>query len=66
MRWRRPEVGDVRVKRRFLLFPKTAWIKDTSDRETRWMEIASWKEVLEYPGPWMAATWRTLYWVDGK
>jgi len=34
----RPKTGDVRVRDKFLLFPKTI------DGETRWMERAKWVE----------------------
>ena len=40
MRWKAPEVGDVRKKKRFLFLPKEI------GGETRWMECAEWIEVF--------------------
>lgn len=41
MRWKldRPKDRDIRIKRRFLWFPKII------HREIRWLEVASWSEV---------------------
>ena len=41
MKWQiksRPQIGDIRIKEKFLLFPKS-----TND-EYRWLEKAKWKE----------------------
>ncbi len=56
MRWREPRDGDTRVRRGFLLFPKTI------SGETRWLEWARWQERYEasYESWWMAVAW-----VDG-
>lgn len=48
----KPQIGDFRIKTRFLLFPKTLPLNsfEKSARERRWLEKASWvqeyKEVL--------------------
>lgn len=38
MKKKHPEPNDIRVRKRFLLFPKTIGY------ETRWFEYASWEE----------------------
>lgn len=61
MRWRRPTVGDVRTVRRFLIFPKTLRIAHTQDRETRWLEYATWEEQFKVNAMgrkhWSAVRW---------
>jgi hypothetical protein len=55
-------VGETRIKRRFLLFPKT--IGDT----TRWFEIASWKQRLTVHQGCLEdgddLSWDNIEWVD--
>lgn len=65
MRWRRPEVGDVRVKRRFLFFPKTALYPGGDFAETRWLQVGAWEEELIEGWP-DADYWQTGCWVDDK
>lgn len=49
------KIGDVRFKKRFLLFPKTIF------PETRWLEYAEWAEefVMGLDGPY----WRPIGWL---
>ncbi len=57
MRWRVPDIGDKRVRSRFLFLPKR--IKS----ERRWLEVAKWEEqfVLDiYEGFY----WRPIRWVE--
>ena len=42
MRWRNNQVGDTRIQKKSLIFPKT--IGD----ETRWLEVAEWEETFKY------------------
>jgi len=43
--------GEQRIKRRFLFFPKTMHNKD-GERETRWLERASWRQYWYAHGMW--------------
>ena len=60
MRWKQNEKGDQRVRRRFLVLPKSI------GGEVRWLEVASWKEeFFELYGPngyW--SEWLGTEWVD--
>jgi len=40
----KPQVGDIRERRVFLLFPKTRCDENGNARETRWLEYATIKE----------------------
>lgn len=48
------ERGTIRVRKKFLWFPKEV------DREVRWLEKASWQERRvgnRYQGYWLAVEW---------
>jgi len=49
-----PKSGDLRVRAKFLLFPKRIGV------ETRWLEWASWVE--EYYVDWEVAFWKPRHW----
>ncbi len=50
MKWKRPCHGNLRIKKKFLWFPKT--IK----QETRWFEVATWEQLYHY-GSWLNSRW---------
>ena len=52
MRWKKNKVGDFRIVRRFLLFPRTI------NYETRWLEFATIKQ------QWYRDYCDDLYWID--
>lgn len=57
-----PKNGDTRIKTKFLLFPKKI------NRETRWLEKGSWKEMCDVyyspsQGDWVI-TWDEVNWID--
>lgn len=62
MRWKLPEHGDIRIVKKFLIFPKT--IK----RERRWLEYVSYYESCCYNyDPYTGGTsikWYPIEWVD--
>ncbi len=63
MRWKEYAELDHRIVRRFLLFPKNL------DGETRWLEWATFEQVLEeeYIGEWgegVMWVWKDKHWVD--
>lgn len=68
MRWYskpRPKYGDIRVKYKFLLFPK--WI----DGEWRWFERAAWTETFMREGvpyylEFCRGSWQATAWLDDK
>lgn len=61
VRIKRRKHGDRRIKKRFLLFPKTI------QNETRWMETASWEQYYKTykngynlnMGVWVDYKWRS-------
>lgn len=42
MRWKRPQIGDIRVVTKFLLFPCRIW------GDCRWLEYAALKQEYVY------------------
>lgn len=69
MRWhrifKRPAIGEKRIKRRFLFFPKRI------ECLTRWLEFAEWED--EFTEEWTSMEdggysfhWRPLIWTDLK
>ena len=62
MRW---EIKQGRVKRVFLLFPKTLTNFRTSKKETRWLEFANVSEVYIGPGLYIGE-WDEVYFVDDE
>lgn len=65
MKFKRPELGKSRVRRRFLLFPKRI------GGETRWLELATWKEEVAYrvdrqSRVYEGWTWKPVCWIDRK
>lgn len=60
---RNPQVGDIRIKTRFLLFPKIATTYDGKHTCFGWLQKASWKEVyhksFNFPGTWDFVDWVT-------
>jgi hypothetical protein len=58
--------GNIRIIKRFLLFPCRLRIRDTELYETRWLETVRIKQVLKnyYDGisPWWA--WEDVYFCD--
>lgn len=60
MRWNKPvyqspRVGDTRIVKRFLLFPKTL------NEETRWLE---WAEIMQGFSCFYSWDEHTFYWED--
>lgn len=55
MRWIKPDTGDVRVVKRFLIFPKTLLNPVSEKRETRWLEFAHIKQ--QYYLCWCDVVW---------
>ncbi len=62
-----PKEGDLRHKTRFLFFPKTI------DRQTRWLELATWAEELRIAksttpmgAPYVGAFWIPISWRERK
>jgi hypothetical protein len=58
MRWRKKQEGDVRVRTRFLIFPKTIYVW------TRWWERATWKEQYTTTAMGARRYWKPIEWVD--
>ncbi len=59
--------GELRVRRRFLFFPKTLPIqKDRDEREERWLEWASWcqKAFRLHDGIAPYLQWVDEYWIE--
>lgn len=59
MRWKPkqpPRIGDLRLRRGFLLFPRR--IGD----DVRWLEKAAWRE--RYAGYWDSSGWEAYAWDD--
>lgn len=54
MKWKKPRIGDIRIRKGFLLLPKTI------NGETRWLKWAVWKE--EYIGGALSYFWREVEW----
>ena len=48
-----PENGTLRIKRKFLFFPKII------NGEFRWLEKAMWSELYQYK-------WYTIKWIDWR
>lgn len=65
MKWLRklePKDGQTRLVTRFLLWPKTMRLEAGKQKETRWLETASWVE--EYDQGWDYDIWIERYWSD--
>jgi hypothetical protein len=61
------KVGNRRIKRRFLFFPKTLPI-DTFHYQTRWLEEARWEEIFSYSVGGLTEDgfywWHATGWID--
>ena len=56
MTWLRPRDGDKRVRRGFLLLPKTCYNEDGRN-EIRWLCFASWEQEYSHQYGWTDYRW---------
>ena len=62
MRWKKrpkPKIGDTRIVKRFLLFPKNL------NNDVVWLEVAHIRQCI-YHGDYFGYTWKDQEWVDIK
>lgn len=74
MRWpnRTPVLGAIRLRARFLWFPKTLRLFDLDQPETRWLERGVWYEeyictttAVPYGYTYDTYWWRPYRWAPG-
>lgn len=58
MRWMEPKKGDIKIRNRFLLFPKKI------NGESRWLEKVKYKEVYQFSYKYQTMFWEETEWVD--
>ena len=59
MRWKKNQDGDKRTVKRFLLFPKSLPVKDSSYEETRWLE---WTTIIQFYDECFLVHWTNWRW----
>lgn len=66
MRKERPREGDMRIRKKFLLFPKTMYNPITRKDEMRWLETTSWVQtyVFAYLSYSLGPKWHDGYWYE--
>jgi hypothetical protein len=62
MRWKPVLDGDVRVIKKFIIFPTTLLNRKTNESETRWLELTKIKQV--YKSYTDDDGWEHLEWID--
>lgn len=61
MRWEKPKIGEMRVVKKFLLFPKRI------DNECRWLEFVEYIQVYNNYDPKMPRIiYNSNHWFDKK
>jgi len=61
MKFNRGEHGDIKIKRKFLFFPKTlkCWMNGNYRKQTRWLEFAYIEYEYKYWSGWNATIFTT-------